>query len=103
VVILKVLRPVQVTEVSAFVQFTEQNNWTIDVPIQNRRCAQSKYIIKLLLLMVFQTVLSRGSVKISLLTSISNHLSLVLGENGCLVESSSAPIFARTIKLKLQL
>ena len=61
---LKVLRPVQVTSLSAWVQFVEQDE-LIQVPIQNGRSVQSKNIEKLFTSHgISKTVLYRGPVKV---------------------------------------
>lgn len=66
---LKVLRPVQVTSLSAWVQFVEQDE-LIQVPIQNGRSVQSK---NFLLLMVFPKLFS---IEVQLKSSLFNSISI---------------------------
>lgn len=66
---LKVLRPVQVTNLSAWVQFVEQDE-LIQVPIQNGRSVQSK---NFLLLMVFPKLFS---IEVQLKSSLFNSISI---------------------------
>jgi hypothetical protein len=68
-VTLKVLRPVQVTNLSAWVQFVEQDE-LIQVPIQNGRSVQSK---NFLLLMVFPKLFS---IEVQLKSSLFNSISI---------------------------